>query len=178
MKYFFRFIIIAITVGNLSACVGYFSDRARSERLFEQYCHEEGRVGQFIYQRVALEEDFFRSIPTDQRELDRIANGFYIDNKKLLIDKERFMQSYTLNYLKRTVLSTLGPIYTVESTIVRKSDGKILSKAVSLFNMLDKSSKYFHVEGVYCPTGRGSKGYLLLGKDHFELIDKTFFVQN
>jgi len=87
-------IFVAVTlvlVSSLTACSSI--ERIRSESLFEQYCHEEGRVGQFIYERVALGEEFFRSIPTDIRELDRIENSFYIDDKKLLIDKESFMST-------------------------------------------------------------------------------------
>lgn len=178
MKYFIGFIkiiIITITVGSLSACVGYLSDRAHSERLFEQYCHEEGRVGQFIYERVALGLEYFRPIPTDARELLGLDKRYYINGKKLLINKQRFKQSYTLNNREKTILSPTGPIYSIETTIVRKADGKILSKAVSLLNMLDKTSKYFPVEGVTCPTGRDIKGVPLFIKEHSNLIENTFF---
>ncbi|KGJ88619.1 hypothetical protein [Colwellia psychrerythraea] len=169
-------IFVAVTLGlvsSLAACSNI--EKMRSDSLFEQYCNEEGRVGQFIYERVALGEEFFRSIPTDIRELDRIENSFYIDNKKLLIDKESFMDSYTINYLKRTELSSVGPIYSVESTLVRKSDGKVLSKAVSLLNKRGKTSKIFPVQGVYCQTGRDNKGNHLSTKHHFDLVENTFF---
>ncbi len=172
MKYLYGIFTI-IAISSLSACS---IDRMRSEHLFEQYCNEEGRVGQFIYERVALGEEYFRAIPTDIRALDRLDKRFYIDGKKLLIDKQRFKQSYTLNNRKRTILSSIGPIYSVETTIVRKSDGKVLSKAVSLLNMLDKFSKYFPVEGVTCPTGRDIKRVPLFIKEHSNLIEKTFLV--
>jgi hypothetical protein len=73
------------------------------------------------------------------------------------------------------VLSSTGPIYSVETTVVRKSDGKILSKTVSLVNMLDRTSKYFAVEGVYCPAGRDIKGFTFFNKNHLNLIEKIFF---
>lgn len=181
MKYFYRFtksnikfvtaVITIVAVSSLCACA---SDRARSERLFEQYCNEEGRVGQFIFERVALGEEYFRPIPTDARELRRLDNDFYINDKKLLIDKQIFKQSYIFNNRKSTVLSPIGPIYSIESTIVRKADGKVLSKAVSLLNMLDKTSKYFPVEGVSCRVGRDSKGHPYSVKEHRNLIEKTF----
>ena len=87
------FVAVALV---LVSCLGACSsiEKMRSDSLFEQYCHEEGRVGLFIYERVALGEEYFRPIPTDEVELRRIANSFYIDNKKLLIDKEIFMGSY------------------------------------------------------------------------------------
>jgi len=167
-------IFIIIAMSSISACV---SEKARSEQLFEQYCNEDGRVGQFIYERVGLSEEYFMAIPTDAIELRRIADSFYIDNKNLLIDKQHFKQSYTANYLEKKMLSPIGPIYTIESTIVRKSDGKILSRAASLLNMLDKASDYFPVEGVTCPTGIDIQGNPLSNKHHFNLIENTFFKQ-
>jgi len=169
-------IFVAVTlvlVSSLTACSSI--ERIRSDSLFEQYCHEEGRVGQFIYERVALSEEFFRPIPTDVRELDRIEKSYYIDERNLLIDKVRFKQSYTVNYWGKAMLSLIGPIHTMESTIVRKSDGKVLSKAVSLLNMQGKIRKHLPVYGVTCPTGRDIKGHPLSNKHHFNLIENTFF---
>lgn len=181
MKYLSSLIkltIIATTVGSLSACVGYFSDRAHSERLFEQYCHEEGRVGQFIYERAALGQEYFRPIPPDAKELRYVNEEFYIENKKLLIDQQYFKQSYTVNYQKKTMLSSIGPIYSVETTIVRKADSKVLSKAVSLLNMLDKTSKYFPVEGVTCLTKNIKGSYVTAPSEHSSLIKNTFVSNN
>lgn len=176
MKYlqkfkYIRIAIVLIIITSLSGCVSQW----RSEYLFEQYCNEEGRVGQFIYERVALGEEFFRPIPTDEAELLRVDYRFYLNDKKLLIDKQFFQKYYTFKNRERKVLSSTGPIYSVETTVVRKSDDKILSKAVSLVNMLDKSSKYFAVEGVTCPTGRDNKGFSFFNKNHRNLIEKTFF---
>ena len=169
-----RIVIVLIIITSLGFCVTQW----RSEYLFEQYCNEEGRVGQFIYEREALGEEFFRSIPTDETQLLRIDKLFYINDKRLLIDKDYFLKSYILNYQERKVLSSTGPIYSVETTVVRKYDGKVLSKAVSLVNMLDKTSKYFAVEGVTCPTGRDIKGFSFFNKNHRNLIEKTFFSKN
>ena len=158
MKFYNKFnirviAIVVVVMSSLAACSSI--EKMRSDSLFEQYCHEEGRVGQFIYERVALEGEFFRPIPTDEVELRRIANSYYIDNKKLLIDKERFKQSYTRDFLKRVEISSVGPIYSVESTLVRKSDGKVLSKAVSLLNMQGKTNKYIPCPLVYHPPYKG-----------------------
>jgi hypothetical protein len=170
-------IFVAVTlvlVSSLTACSSI--ERIRSESLFEKYCNEEGRIGQFIYERVALGEEFFRTIPKDQRELDRIGKGYYLYNngKKVLIDKEIFNQVYERNGLKKTVLSDVGPIYSIETTIVRKSDGKILSKAVSLLNMLGQTRGKYPIYGVYCRQGRDVKWGSLHYKEHSNLIDKTF----
>ena len=162
--------ITLILISSLSACVTQW----RSEYLFEQYCNEEGRVGQFIYERVALGEEYFRPIPTDEVELRRVDKGYYINDRKLLIDKEIFNQVYTLNSFKKTVLSDVGPIHSFETTIVRKSDGKVLSKAVSLRNMLGQTRGKYPIYGVYCRQGLDVKGISLHNKEHSNLIDKTF----
>lgn len=166
--------IVIVVMSSLTACSSI--ERIRSESLFEQYCNEEGRVGQFIYERVALGEEFFRPIPADGIELRRIDSIYYIyiDGEKLLIDENRFNKGYTLSFWKKTMLSPTGPIYSLETTIVRKSDGKLLSKAVSLSNMLDKTSKHFPVVGIYCPTEVDIKGYSLSIINHRNLIEKTF----
>lgn len=165
-------IFVAVTlvlVSSISACSSI--ERMRSERLFEQYCNEEGRVGQFIYERVALGEEFFRPIP---KALGHVDYGYFINDRKLLIDKKVFSQVYERNGLKKTILSDVGPIYSIETTIVRRSDGKILSKAVSLLNMLGQTRGNYPIYGVYCRQGRDVKGISLHNKEHSNLIDKTF----
>jgi hypothetical protein len=166
-------IFVAVTlvlVSSLGACSSI--ERIRSESLFEQYCHEEGRVGQFIYERVALSEEFFRPIPKALGHVDDY--GYFINDRKLLIDKERFNQVYTLNSLKKTVLSEVGPIHSFETTIVRKSDGKVLSKAVSLRNMLGQTRGKYPTYGVHYRQDLDIKGISLHNKEHSNLIDKTF----
>ncbi|RHW77518.1 hypothetical protein [Colwellia sp. RSH04] len=164
-----------VVVGSISACSSI--EKIRSDSLFEQYCTEEGRVGQFIYERVALGEELFRPIPAGAKALRRLDGSFYINNKKLLIDKERFEQHYSLSFFERKELSSIGPIYSVESAIVRKSDSKVLSKAVSLLNMQGRTNKYNPVQGVYCPAGRDSRGMAFYHEKHMNLIENTFFKQ-
>ena len=167
-------LIAIVAISSLSACVGPFSERARSEKLFEQYCHEEGRIGQFIYERVALGPEFFKPIPTDEVELRRVEHSYYIEGKTLLIDKEVFSHVYDLNILKKSRLSEIGPIDSYETTIVRKSDGKVLSKGVSLSNMQGQTRGYFPISAVYCPSGADVKGNSLFYKPHTSLIENTF----
>ncbi len=165
---------LIVVVGSISACSSI--EKIRSDSLFEQYCNEEGRVGQFIYERVALGEEFFKPIPTDAKELRRVDEGFYIDNKSVLINKDRFKVSYVVEYWNKTMLSPIGPIYAFESTITRKSDGKTLSKAVSLLNMQGKVRKHLPVYGVTCPSGHDLKRIPLYTGTH-DLIKKTFYKQ-
>ncbi len=171
---FIQLTITLILISSLSACV----TRWHSDYLFEQYCNDEGRIGQFIYEQVELGPEFFRARPTDQRKLTLLDTRFYINDEKLLIDKEYFLKYYTFTNRERKVLSSSGPIYSVETTIVRKSDGKVLSKAVSLLNMRDQTSKYFAPQADTCPTGRDVKGFSLFNKNHRNIIEKTFVIKN
>lgn len=169
MKYIFGLILIII-VYNLSIF-------GLSKYLFEGYCNDKDLVGQFIYERVELSEEYFRPIPTDPKIY--IEGGFYLDGKKLLIDKNRLKQSYTIKYLEDKTLSKIGPITAQEKQIVRKSDGKIISKSVTLLNMLNKkgTKNFPHVEGVTCLT-KDRKGAYTTGElniPHYSIIQNTFY---
>lgn len=177
MKFFWvsvKISIALILIGSLSSCA---IEKIRSERLFKQYCNEEGRVGQFIYERVALSEEYFRPIPTEGKELRQIDVIYYLnsDGKRLLIDQNRFDQSYERIFWDKRMISPIGPIYSLETSIVRKLDGKVLSKAVSLLNMQGKTRKYVPIRGVYCPDAQDPQGYSLSIINHRNLIQKTFF---
>jgi hypothetical protein len=173
MKYVIWFIVIII-VGSFTAFNG---DRFLSDYLFEKYCNEEGRTGQFIYERVPLGEEYFIPIPKDERELIRVDNGFFIDDKKLLIDKHHLLQSFIINTMEKTMLSRIGPIYTYETTIVRKSDGKVLSKAVSLLNKKgwwSRKSVLGFTVGDSCPKYKSKSGNILKS-DHSDVLRNTFY---
>ncbi len=172
MKKFIWFTVILI-VGSFSACNG---DRILSEYLFEKYCNEKGRTGQFIYERVGLGEEYFMPIPKGGVELRRVDNGFFIDDKKLLIDKHRFLQNFNIT-MKKTMLSPIGPIYTDETIIIRTSDGKVLSKAVSLLNKKgwwSRKSVLGVTVGDSCPEYKNSSGDILKS-DHADVLKNTFY---
>jgi hypothetical protein len=167
-------IIIIIFVGSFVGCYG---DMAVSNLLFKKYCNEDGRTGQFIYERVALGEEYFITIPKDERELIRVDNGFFIDDRKLLIDKHRLLQSFNINTMEKTMLSPIGPIYTYETTIVRKSNGKVLSKAVSLLNKKgwwSRQSVLGMTVGDSCPQYKSKSGDVLKS-DHSDVFRNTFY---
>jgi len=170
----FKWIPLIIIVGSFVGCYG---DMAISNLLFKKYCNEEGRTGQFIYESVPLGEEYFRPIPKDERELIRVDNGYFIDDKKLLIDKHHLLQSFIINTMEKTMLSPIGPIYTYETTIVRKTDGKVLSKAVSLLNKKgwwSRKSVLGFTVGDSCPKYKNSSGNILKS-DHSDVLRNTFY---
>lgn len=152
MKCFFRCINITISlimVVSLSSCS---IDRMRSERLFEQYCNEDGRVGQFIYERVALGEEYFIPIPEDPRKINQ---HFVVDGKRMM-NKALLEQEYAFSkYSEVKLLSTIGPIYSIETSVIRRSDDKLLGKSVSLNNRqgwLAERNILGQNEGDICPS--------------------------
>ncbi len=127
MKYFFRGIII-IVVGSFVGCYG---DRILSNYIFEQYCNEEGRTGQFIYERVALSDEYFIPIPKDPRKV----NFHFIVDDNLEMDKTLLEKDYVFSKYKEAIpLSSIGPIFSIETSVTRKSDNKVLGKSISLAN--------------------------------------------
>ena len=168
-------IFMIVLIGAYPACSW---DAHLSNYLFEQYCNEEGRTGQFIYERVGLGEEYFIPIPKDERELIRVDNGFFINGKKLLIDKQRFLRDFTINTMEEMMLSSIGPIYSYETTIVRKSDGKVLSKAVDLLNKkgwLSRQSILGMTVGDSCPQYKDNRGRFISKSAHTGVIKNTFY---
>ena len=174
MNKFVGFILILI-VGSFTGCYG---DGIISNLLFEMYCNEEGRTGQFIYERVGLGEEYFIPIPKDERELLQVDKGFFIDDRKLLIDKRRLLKRFNVNRAKKTILSRIGPIYTHERTIVRKSDGKVLSRSVNLLNKkgwLARGIILGITDSDSCPKNKDVYGRLVYTSSHTGLVSNTFY---
>ncbi|BAJ01878.1 hypothetical protein [Shewanella violacea] len=172
MKAYTWFLILI--VGSFTGCYG---DSVLSNLLFDKYCNEEGRTGQFIYERVGLGDEYFIPIPKDRRELVRVDNGFFIDDRKLLIDKQRFMQDFKINWVKKT-LSQIGPIYIQEKIIVRKSDDTVLSKSVNIHNQkgwLAKGVILGITDRDSCPKRKNEYDQLVYSSSHYGLVRNTFY---
>lgn len=169
--YHWFFLVIAVSF------TGCWGDRILSNLLFDRYCNEEGRTGQFIYEHVGLGDEYFIPIPKDRRELAHVDFGFFIDDRKLLIDKQRFMQDFQINWVK-TNLSQIGPIYIHEQIIVRKLDGKMLSKSVDLINKkgwLAKGVILGITETDSCPKRKNKYDQLVYSSSHYGLVRNTFY---
>lgn len=170
-----KWLFIIVLVGSYPSC---YWDYHLSNYLFEQYCNEEGRTGQFIYERVGLGEEYFIPIPKDERELIRVDNGFFIDDRKLLIDKNQLVQDFDISRQKKTILSRIGPIYSYEYNIIRKSDGKVLSKSVDLLNKKgwwSRKSVLGMTVGDTCQKYKNPKGLYSSKSAHTGLIKNTFY---
>jgi len=149
-----------------------------SNLILQSYCDDKDFVGQFVYQREGLTDEIFREIPSGGAELRRVSGDLYLDNKKYLIDENKFNEHYIYQYSKRSLVSSIGPIYANETSVTRKSDGKVLGKAVSLVN---KKGWYHELNflmvntGDLCPIYRSKTGRNVGNPDHFSLIQHIFY---
>jgi hypothetical protein len=149
-----------------------------SNLIFQNYCDDKDYVGQFVFQREGLEDDFFREIPSGGVALRRVSGNLYLDNKKYLIDETKFKRHYSYLFSKRSLISKIGPIYEEKTSIIRKSDGKILGQAVSLVNKKGwyaETNLLWHNGGELCPIYRSKSGRNIGNSDHFTLIKNIFY---
>lgn len=123
-----KWLIIIILVGSFTGCHG---ERILSSILFSYYCGDESRVGQFIYERVGLGGEYFLLIPNDK---SKVNYHFLVDDSTML-DKALLEQDYIFSeYMELVPLSIIGPIHSIETSVFRRSDDKLLGKSVSLHN--------------------------------------------
>ena len=164
----------------LIACLYLVScgDYHLSKLIFKNYCDDKDYVGQFIYQREGLTDNFFREIPSGGAELRRVRGNFYLDNKKYLIDATKFTKHYSYQYSKRSLISNIGPIYEEKTSVIRKSDGKVLGIAVSLVNKkgwFAETNLLWINMGALCPIYKSKTGRNIGNSDHFSLIKQIFY---
>lgn len=165
-------ILLVLIMGSYSAC---HWDYHLSKYLFKQYCEEEGRVGLFIYEKVELDDEYFMPFPKDKdpRDLDQR----FVVGDNLMINRKRFDKEYIFDDYKEIPLSAIGPIFSVETWVLRKGDGKVLGKAVSLTNHLGwwiESSKFGNKDES-CPSGRDKYGLWNFHRARRLLIKKVFY---
>lgn len=174
MKYFFWSIIILI-LGSFVACNG---DRVISEHLFEKYCNEEGRTGQFIYERVGLGEEYFIPIPEEKWK----TNQHYIIDGNLLINKKRLEQDFIIGkYKESKLISQIGPIFSRNTSITRKRDNKLIGKSISLVNRLgwwNLLSILGQSSREYCPSGYDPNSGLSEDEQLHATLIKNIFYRN
>ena len=148
--------------------------------LFKQYCEEEGRVGLLVYETEALSDEYFMPFPKDKDQLFNLSKRF-VFNEEFVFDKTKLEEKYSFTYKEIIPISKVGPINSIETTVLRKSDNKLLGKAVSLSVSLTsqiesligspKSGKKIE----YYPAGYDGRGLSSSGKLHLGLIKEIFY---
>lgn len=167
-------ILLAVIMSSYTAC---HWDYHLSNYLFKKYCSEEGRTGLFIYEKVALGDEYFMPFPKDKdpRDLDRR----FIFEDNLMINRKRFEKDYIFDVYKSIPLSSIGPIIAVETSVIRKDDQKLLGKAVSLANRKGwwyrKIASFGQLTSETCPSGRDERGTPNYYKHHDLLVKEIMY---
>jgi hypothetical protein len=145
-----------------------------SKYLFEKYCND-GRLGSVVYEKVELGDEYI--LPLSERDIDdRRMDTRFITSDGRAIDRAKFDQDYTLSLYRSEPISSIGPIFAIETTVTRNTDNKVLGKAVSLANGLGWwiSSSGFGNRSDTCPSGRDDEHVPNYYKAHDDLIRKIF----
>jgi len=155
----------------------FFWDYHVSKYLFKQYCEEEGRVGVFIYEKVALPNEYFIPFPKDKDP--RYLPRMFVIADNVMIRESILKKDFTINIKKKNIVSKIGPVYSYTTTVVRRLDGKVISKAVSLGNkkgwVIRYLSKAFPSSGIECPNRVDKNGISLPNYDHSDVVNQAFF---
>lgn len=202
----FKKIVIAVLALIVASFVGCQWDYYLSKHLFEKYC-DDGRVGQFIYEYVALPDEYFEPLPTDWVHISDYEHDAYFEfgdrpeitafdgkegsykkgrhyrfNGGYRINKARFEQDYIFEIYKEIEINSIGPIVEVQTAVVRKSDKKMLGKSVSLKNykgwVAGEMRKGFGSSAETCPSGRDENDVPYFYKNHDLLVKTIFNVKN
>jgi len=169
-----------LAVGAVMIYAGCTWDGYVADYRFEKLCSEPGAIGQFIYERVGLDESFFTEPVI--REDGRREKSYYDLPDGSLIDETRFTQHFEIKVYERTRVSDIGTIYLMHSTVTRKSDGALLGEARNYENRGGKSRDawslgYWHET---CPTNKPDEinTQSEFRKIHRTLVENIFFKQS
>lgn len=166
-KVFWTLILIAFVL-MIGSCLGH---RSLTESAFNEWC--ENNTGLFVYEDISLGDQYLKPMPTNRKDIRRIHNSFKV-NQKTIIDEHSLNKDYIYNFQERRDLnkSFIGPIYAIETSLIRRSDNKLIAKAVSgiaevsLIKLYGSNMK----ERKSCPTGIDENRNALFYKSHFELL--------
>jgi hypothetical protein len=170
-----QWIVLILILGIYPACKW---DYYLSNYLFEQYCTDPDRIGLFVYEKAQLGDEYFMPFPKDKEPRD--LDPRFIFGENLMINRERFDEDFIFNVYKKVPISSIGPINAEETSVIRKSDQKVLGKAVSAANAqgwLNQFGLIGGFPGVYCPAGRDENHFPRSRLAHYALVKETFTYQ-
>jgi hypothetical protein len=92
------------------------------------------------------------------------------------LDTEKFRSEYELKYIESNKYSSIGPIYSNITSVVRLADLKLLGKAISgtayisFFKTLGSNMKARN----HCPEGQDEKGFYYSRKNYNSVLSEVF----
>lgn len=152
-----------------------FWDFHYSSYIFKKEC--DSNSGLYIYEKVKLNDSY---INKNQDTSDKNFDPRYIINNKR-VDKEKLENEYDIQFFSKRVLSKIGPIESIETSITRVSDNKLLGKAVSvrsrqgwLYRLASFGYGYEQCPTKYRESGESMNEHM---KNHMNILKSTFYVQ-
>ncbi len=146
--------------------------------VFNHYCSDEDFAGTFIYEQVELSEEYILIPPESGKSKYPVNISLLIEDRKYLIDEQLLNVKYDWSLMNRKKFFFVGPIYKVESIVIRKHDKKVLGKAVTLKN----KKGWLHELGIFmvntgdnCPIVISEHGRNLSYNHHYDLLKRIFY---
>jgi hypothetical protein len=162
-------VTITVLVLLLSGC---FSELLISDVIFKYHCKK--NIEFSVYETAGLNEEYVIDIPKDVRKRDARFNV----SKNKMLDKERITNNYNIEFYKKNKISTVGPVESITTTIVRKRDKKVMGKVVSFektMGWIDGLSGDAPVSR-HCPAHENKKVKSISGNFHKQLVSKIFIL--
>ena len=167
-----------IALGLCSVYLLFMWDYHVSKMIFNRICSDPARFGLHIYERVQLDDDMVVPIP-ESHTRDSLPTHLYL-NDSLMVDLPKLESEYDLVWDHSEVLSSIGPITTLEAKIVRRSDGKTLASAVLVRNKLGWLTRLLTVSNQKqtCPSLKPVSGSRLSKpvRHRMSLVRETFYI--
>src|SRR6056297_4035454 len=142
--------------------------------IFNNICSDFDEVGLNIYEQVVLPGEAI--IHTPEKEIKDEYFDYYLTDDSI-VSEQFFDEHFELRKFEVETVSSIGPIKKMRSYIIRKDDSAIISRAVTIHNMLGwlnntlTSYSYEQCPAKSTATGDGSE---VAASDHLYLVSRTF----
>lgn len=98
--------------------------------LFERVCANTTELGVRVYEQEEIDPTFVT--PVEDQTSSNYMKTFLTLSDDWMLNEQAITALYTIEFMRKNELHSIGPVYELVSSITRKSDGVILSKAVSV----------------------------------------------
>jgi hypothetical protein len=120
-------ITIIVLVLLLGGC---FGELVISDVIFKYHCKK--NIEFSVYETVELNDKYIIDIPKDVRKRD---SRFNISESKML-DNRKLIKEYEISFYESNKISNFGPVQSRVTSVVRKSDGRLMGKVISFRKLM------------------------------------------
>ncbi len=163
----------------LSAFLVFRWDYYLSQYLFEQVCSDSDLIGLHVYERDYVDRQYTTVQVVENGYPMTSRNEYYYEDNIALL-KDHIDNRFDYKRSELVELYSVGPIVILQTTLTRKSDGKLLAKAVTAQSMQGWLNRFFSsgYHRSFCPTNEVEPGEILsdADKNHLFLLRDTLIV--